>query len=207
VPALRLAGFALLSLLLLLYDLAFAAPFDLRAYLAVVALLGLYALGSWALLLAFYGKLGRIDLGFVFLHADIVFYLYAIHHTGARHLWVTAILLPRVADQTYISFRRAFHRAIFGPFVQVGTVLGRTHGGTGLGLAITAHLVALMGGEIAIDSEVGRGSTFRVTLPLAQARRSRRPRRYRRTPSRGEPSARSTSSWSTTTRSTVSSPD
>jgi len=109
VPALRLAGFALLSLLLLLYDLAFTAPFDLRSYLAMVALFGLYSLGSWALLLAFYGKLGWVDLGFVFLHADIVLYLVALHHTGPRYLWLTPILLPRVADQTYLSFRRAFY--------------------------------------------------------------------------------------------------
>jgi PAS domain S-box-containing protein len=60
--------------------------------------------------------------------------------------------------------------AIFEPFEQAGDV-GRRLTGTGLGLAISRQYVRLMGGDIQVDSQVGRGSTFRfdVQAPAVQA--------------------------------------
>jgi signal transduction histidine kinase len=56
---------------------------------------------------------------------------------------------------------------IFERFVRGDAGLTQRVGGTGLGLAISKSLVELHGGTIAVDSEVGRGSTFTVLLPLA----------------------------------------
>jgi PAS domain S-box-containing protein len=54
--------------------------------------------------------------------------------------------------------------AIFEPFVQVGRDFSSPHGGTGLGLAISRDLARRMGGELEVESQLGKGSTFTLTL-------------------------------------------
>jgi signal transduction histidine kinase/CheY-like chemotaxis protein len=70
---------------------------------------------------------------------------------------------------TGIGIPTAQLSAIFQPFTQADGSISRRYGGTGLGLTITRKVVEMCRGTITVDSEPGRGSTFRVRLPAKPA--------------------------------------
>lgn len=74
----------------------------------------------------------------------------------------------KVAD-TGIGIDQAHHATIFDEFEQASPRVARKYGGTGLGMAIVKRLVDAMNGEIWIKSEIGKGATFAVSLPLERA--------------------------------------
>ena len=71
---------------------------------------------------------------------------------------------------TGVGFDKAVAEQLFQRFSQADATITRRFGGSGLGLNITQALVQLMGGEITAESEPGRGSAFRVVLPLVRGR-------------------------------------
>ncbi|ELP3328797.1 hybrid sensor histidine kinase/response regulator [Vibrio sp. Vb2133] len=78
----------------------------------------------------------------------------------------TAHIRFRVVDSG-IGIAKEHQQAIFERFQQADGSTTRKYGGTGLGLAIAAQLVNLMGGEIQLTSELGLGSCFEFSIPVA----------------------------------------
>ncbi len=77
----------------------------------------------------------------------------------------TVHLLITVRD-TGIGMSSETTSRIFGKFTQGDSSITRKYGGTGLGLAISKQLAELMGGNIQVESELGQGAAFTLTLPL-----------------------------------------
>ncbi len=71
---------------------------------------------------------------------------------------------------TGIGISKDYIDKIFDSFTQAGSDVTRKFGGTGLGLTISKQLVTLMNGEISVKSELGKGTTFSVLIPLQESK-------------------------------------
>jgi len=80
-----------------------------------------------------------------------------------------------VVQDTGIGIPHSAHDQLFESFTQVDDSSTRKYGGTGLGLAISKQLVEMLGGEIGVESEPGRGSRFWFTVSLGKASMVERP--------------------------------
>jgi two-component system, sensor histidine kinase and response regulator len=98
----------------------------------------------------------------------------AVKYTERGHIGLTITAQKRDDKQVWLKIavtdtgkgiKPKDQERLFGEFVQVDTGKNRGIEGTGLGLAITMRLCVAMGGDIKVESEYGKGSTFTVTIP------------------------------------------
>ncbi len=103
----------------------------------------------------------------------------AVRYTEAGHVWLRARSQPLAGDPAGVMLQLEVEDTgpgiaseqldqIFEAFVQ-GEAARNGEKGTGLGLTVSRGLVEMMGGEITVESELGRGSLFRATIPLQLA--------------------------------------
>ncbi|GBF51923.1 sensor histidine kinase [Leptospira ryugenii] len=118
-------------------------------------------------------KKGLLIKGIRFEFSQIVTNLYinALKYTFKGKISVTLISLPNsmelTVSDTGIGIDANYKNQIFDRFFRIPSTDNRKIGGTGLGLSIVKSLVEKMGGEIYVESKLGEGSTFKVSLPLA----------------------------------------
>ena len=99
----------------------------------------------------------------------------AVKFTEHGHVKIKVRIDKVVASTYYVVFEisdtgigisQEYLDSIFDSFTQAGTDVTRKFGGTGLGLTISKQLVDLMKGQISVESELGKGTIFSVTLPI-----------------------------------------
>jgi CheY-like chemotaxis protein len=99
----------------------------------------------------------------------------ALKFTNHGEIYIKAEVAEDLGDQvklrifvkdTGIGIPKDLHEKIFDSFAQADVSTTRRYGGTGLGTTIAKKLTELMGGEIGLESDVGKGSTFWITIIL-----------------------------------------
>ncbi len=81
--------------------------------------------------------------------------------------WQENASLKLVVSDTGIGMKKEALDYIFDEFRQVDMSTTRKYGGTGLGLAIVKRLANLLGGDVGVESEVGKGTQFTITMPMS----------------------------------------
>jgi signal transduction histidine kinase/BarA-like signal transduction histidine kinase len=143
IPIMRIIGFVSMTVAALLYDLRLPV-FPISGFLALSAINIGYALAALVAVRVLYERVGRFDLTLLFLHIDVVMWLFTMHHVGGAGELFAFFLLVRVGDQVGFGFRRAFYFTNFVVVVYLIDLAWLTPGGNGVPWSSHLYIAATM---------------------------------------------------------------
>jgi PAS domain S-box-containing protein len=129
-PAARVVGNALLLVAVALHNRFILGELDLARFTRFAVALTLYSLLSWLVLVLFWPRVRRVDLGDVFMAADIVAWTFAIYVSGGERSWLFFLMIMRAADQRLGSVRRVLvfgHLSVLAYAAMIAYIAGVEH--------------------------------------------------------------------------------
>ena len=142
IPTLRIIGFTLLALVgVPLHNLFITHDFSFNTFFTFLIVVELYCTASWLVLYAYYERVKAINLGDVFLYADLFMLAGAVYVTGGDRSWFFWLPLMRVTDQAVNGFKRSMW------FVAAST---------GVFVALWLYLIYVEHRVIAVDAALAR---------------------------------------------------
>jgi len=118
-PWVRAIGFQLMILVLVGHNAAKMID-NWQAVGICIAIIEVYCIASWWMLAQFYSRFRRINLGLVFLVVDLFLWTGVVYVSGGHTSWLFFLLALRVADQSFVSYRRAVAFAHLAPVLYLG---------------------------------------------------------------------------------------
>lgn len=157
IPLARLLAFSLALAVVPLHNVAVLGRFDLGSYLVLVAGVEGYCLLSWLVLRRYFARSPDFHLGTLFVWLDLLFMTWLVWATGGPRSLYWPIYFIRVADQIWISQRRAMAMALTGVALYGGLDLVIWLTGGGVDWAVEALKLILLGGmSLALAAAAGQ---------------------------------------------------
>lgn len=122
-PAVRFVGFQLMIMVMVGHNILMLHTAAWKPMVTYAVVAELYCLASWWILARWFDRIKAFDLGLLFLTTDLALWTGAVYVSGGHSSWLFFLLALRVADQSFVSFRRAAAFAHLAPLFYVAMLL------------------------------------------------------------------------------------
>ena len=122
-PTVRMIGFQLMILLLVGHNMLVLKDAPWKPLVTYAVIVEIYCALSWWALAQWFHRIRAFDFGLLFLNTDLLFWAGAVYVSGGHTSWLFFLLALRVADQSFVSFRRAAAFAHLAPLYYLAMLL------------------------------------------------------------------------------------